>query len=62
MNEEQEEVWDRLKHGVTTTPEFYGLDPEKVARAFMRAARTMGKSTMAMQAVGRAMRELKDEK
>ena len=57
MNKEEKLVWDRLKNGVPRQPM---VDPEEIRAAFMRGARSMGETTLAMQALGRALRKNKD--
>lgn len=49
MNKEQEEMWERLKH----VPGLTQYDITMVARSF-------GKSALAMQAFGRAIRNAND--
>ena len=58
MND-KEIIWDRLKNGMPPHPTF-GMDMEKMRLAWMQASRGMGKTTMAMQAFGRAMRGTKE--
>ena len=53
MNEEQEKMWDRLKYVRPVKP---NLTAEELKQMWMFTARSLGKTTMAMQALGRAMR------
>ena len=57
MND-KEKVWDRLKNGIKPQPTF---DMEKLRTAFMQGARSMGKTTMSLQAFGRALRDVNEK-
>lgn len=54
--EEQKLVWDRLKDGVDNRTAL-----EKARNAFLYTGRQMGKTTLAMQALGRALRKMNDD-